>query len=110
VSLQSPRLIPTQCLRIADIPVILPENDELNLDNYLGHGLQPGEEELPHTSNASGPSQPQVQVDAETLSMLESMGFPTENCRKALIATGNIGAEAAMEWLINHIDDPGAPY
>ncbi|KAJ8597139.1 cysteine proteinase [Rhizopogon salebrosus TDB-379] len=84
--------------------------DELNLDNYLGHGLQPGEEELPHTSNASGPSQPQVQVDAETLSMLESMGFPTDNCQKALIATGNVGAEAAMEWLINHIDDPGVPY
>ncbi|OJA20690.1 hypothetical protein AZE42_06032 [Rhizopogon vesiculosus] len=87
-----------------DIPVIFPENDVLNLDNYLGHGLQPGEEELPDTSNASGPSQPQV--DAETLAMLESMGFAAADCQKALIATGNAGAEAAMEWLFNPTEDP----
>jgi ubiquitin carboxyl-terminal hydrolase 5/13 len=90
---------------MADIPVILPENDELNLDNYLGHGLQPGEVELPDTSNTSGLSQPQV--DAEVLSMLEAMGFPAASCRKALIATGNAGAEAAMEWLFNPTEDPG---
>ncbi|KAG1814654.1 uncharacterized protein BJ212DRAFT_1512291 [Suillus subaureus] len=73
-----------------DIPVILPENDELNLDNYLGHGLQSGEPE----------------VDAEALSQLEAMGFPTVSCRNALISTGNAGAEVAMEWLIMHMEDP----
>ena len=31
-----------------DIPVILPESDELQLDEYLGRGLQPGETELPN--------------------------------------------------------------
>jgi len=93
---------------MVDIPVVLPENDELNLDNYLGHGLQLGEEELPDASNTlAGPSQPQV--DPETLSMLEAMGFPADSCRKALIATGNAGAEAAMEWLFNPTEDPGAP-
>ena len=30
-----------------DIPVILPEDDILLLDEYLGRGLQPGETELP---------------------------------------------------------------
>jgi ubiquitin carboxyl-terminal hydrolase 5/13 len=87
-----------------DIPVILPENDELNLDNYLGRGLQSGEVELPDSSNTSAPSQPEV--DAEALSQLESMGFPTVSCRNALISTGNAGAEVAMEWLIMHMEDP----
>ncbi|KAG1835835.1 hypothetical protein DFJ58DRAFT_867410 [Suillus subalutaceus] len=87
-----------------DIPVILPENDELNLDNYLGHGLQSGEVELPDSSNTSAPSQPEV--DAEALSQLEAMGFPTVSCRNALISTGNAGAEVAMEWLIMHMEDP----
>ena len=31
-----------------DIPVILPEDDVLQLDEYVGHGLQPGETELPN--------------------------------------------------------------
>ena len=35
----------TRCF--ADIPVILPEDDVLQLDEYLGRGLQPGETELP---------------------------------------------------------------
>ncbi|KAG1797423.1 uncharacterized protein HD556DRAFT_1356550 [Suillus plorans] len=87
-----------------DIPVILPENDELNLDNYLGHGLQSGEVELPDSSNTSAPSQPEV--DVEALSQLEAMGFPTVSCQNALNATGNAGAEVAMEWLIMHMEDP----
>ena len=31
-----------------DIPVILPEGDVLQLDEYVGRGLQPGETELPN--------------------------------------------------------------
>ena len=32
---------------LTDIPVILPDNDELTLDKYIGKGLQSGEQELP---------------------------------------------------------------
>ena len=32
----------------ADIPIILPEDDIIVLDEYVGRGLQPGEEELPN--------------------------------------------------------------
>jgi hypothetical protein len=40
--------------------------------------------------------------------MLEGMGFPTLRCKKALLATGNSGdAQAAMEWLFVHMEDPG---
>lgn len=76
------------------------------LDQYIGKGLQPGEEELPDGSrSSSGPSLPQF--DAEAMGQLEGMGFPTVRCQKALLATGNSGAEAAMEWLFNHMEDPG---
>ena len=76
------------------------------LDGYLGKGLQPGEEELPDgTSSGSAPSLPQF--DADAMAQLEGMGFPTVRCQKALLATGNSGAEAAMEWLFEHMEDPG---
>lgn len=88
-----------------DIPIILPERD-LVLDGYLAKGLQPGEEELPNVSSSSSGPPPQ-QFDAEVITQLEGMGFPLIRCQKALIATGNSGAEVAMEWLFNHMEDPG---
>lgn len=39
------------------------------------------------------------------MAQLEGMGFPTVRCQKALLATGNDNAEAAMEWLFAHMDD-----
>ncbi|KAG6333444.1 hypothetical protein ID866_5646 [Astraeus odoratus] len=84
-----------------DIPVILPEGDVLVLDKYLGHGLQPGEVELPEAPAAAPP-----QFDETAMQQLEAMGFPTIRCQKALLATGNSDAEAAMEWLFAHMEDP----
>jgi len=49
-----------------------------------------------------------LQFNAEALAMLEGMGFPTIRCQKALLATGNSNADAAMEWLFGHMEDPGA--
>ena len=43
---------------IPDIPVILPADDTLTLDTYLGTGLQPGETELPE--DAPGMSLPSL--------------------------------------------------
>ncbi|KAF9445641.1 ubiquitinyl hydrolase [Macrolepiota fuliginosa MF-IS2] len=84
-----------------DIPVILPANDILEFnEKHLGKGLQPGEEEL----RDAPPEAPQF--DAEAMAMLEGMGFPTIRCQKALLATGNQGAEVAMEWLFEHMEDP----
>ncbi|KAI0653789.1 ubiquitinyl hydrolase [Cubamyces menziesii] len=85
-----------------DIPVVLPESDELQLDEYLGRGLQPGETELPN-DEAAAPGLPQFNEAA--MAQLEAMGFPTIRCQKALLATGNNDAEAAMEWLFAHMED-----
>ena len=50
-----------------DIPVILPEDDTLLLDEYLGRGLQPGETELPKdepgTSIAPGTPLPNINAN-----------------------------------------------
>ncbi len=46
-------------------------------------------------------------IDEMALNQLLSMGFPEIRCKKALIATRNTGAENAMNWLFEHMDDPG---
>lgn len=45
--------------------------------------------------------------DAEAMAQLEGMGFPQVRCQKALLATGNADANAAMEWLFAHMEDHG---
>jgi ubiquitin carboxyl-terminal hydrolase 5/13 len=108
----------------AEIPVDVP--DHLSLDTFLSAGRQAGEEELDTdasaceltyipfsasssrhdhielTGTATGPD-----IDATAVSQLEAMGFPTIRCQKALLATGNNGAEVAMGWLFEHMEDPG---
>lgn len=55
----------------------------------------------------SASSQPQFNEAA--IQQLEAMGFPTIRCQKALLATGNSDAEAAMNWLFAHMEDAGTP-
>ena len=47
------------------------------------------------------------EFNAEAMAQLEAMGFPTIRCQKALLATGNSDANVAMEWLFQHMEDPG---
>jgi ubiquitin carboxyl-terminal hydrolase 5/13 len=49
------------------------------------------------------------QFNEVAMAQLEGMGFPTVRCQKALLATGNADADAAMEWLFTHMEDPGMP-
>ena len=83
-------------------------NDIRNLEKWRGHGLQPGETLLPDESNSAATIQP---CDPHALSQLMEMGFPEVRCRKALLATtasnGEQNAEVAMQWLFEHMDDPG---
>ncbi|CAK5277562.1 unnamed protein product [Mycena citricolor] len=86
-----------------DIPLILPDDDTLSFEaQYLGTGLQPDEAELPNLADAAAVPQ----FDVAAMAQLEGMGFPTIRCQKALLATGNSDAEAAMEWLFAHMEDP----
>ncbi|KIJ46150.1 hypothetical protein M422DRAFT_206385 [Sphaerobolus stellatus SS14] len=87
-----------------DIPITLPPSDTLTLDKYLSKGLQEGEEPLPDDAATADAALPTFNEAA--LGQLQAMGFPLIRCQKALLATGNADAEAAMEWLFGHMDDP----
>lgn len=82
-----------------DIPVEVGD-ETLDFSPYVSSGLQDGEELLPD-------SEPETFTpDQASLDLLLSMGFPTSRCEKALHATGNSDAEAAMNWLFAHMEDP----
>jgi ubiquitin carboxyl-terminal hydrolase 5/13 len=85
-----------------DVPVIVPD-ESFALDEYLSQGLQPSEEALPDEPEAAAPA---FVPDANAVVQLEAMGFPRNRCERALHATGNSDANAAMEWLFGHMEDP----
>jgi ubiquitin carboxyl-terminal hydrolase 5/13 len=47
------------------------------------------------------------EVNEGVVAQLMEMGFPRVRCVKGLLATGNSTADAAMDWLIMHMEDPG---
>ncbi|XP_013780596.1 ubiquitin carboxyl-terminal hydrolase 5-like isoform X1 [Limulus polyphemus] len=81
-----------------DISVDVP--DILDLSFLRGKGLQEGEEELPD------PKPDEPEFDHAVLTQLFDMGFPQEACKKALYNTENEGIEAAMNWIMEHMNDP----
>ncbi|KAI9321020.1 hypothetical protein BX666DRAFT_1851467 [Dichotomocladium elegans] len=87
--------------RKLNIEIKFPEGP-LQLDKYLSTGQQPGEELLP--ADAPPPSEPSF--DQLALENLMAMGFPENRCKRALLNTGNNGAEVAMNWLFEHMEDP----
>lgn len=89
-----------------DVPVLVGD-DAFLMDEYLSKGQQPDEEALPDEGDgAGGRNAPAFIPDPTALATLEAMGFPTVRCEKALHATSNSDANAAMEWLFGHMDDP----
>ncbi|CAH2322662.1 ubiquitin carboxyl-terminal hydrolase 5 isoform X2 [Pelobates cultripes] len=90
-----------------DVSIDVPE--ELDLSQFRGGGLQGDEEELPDVAPPLvTPDEPKAPVlDESVVTQLVEMGFPAEACRKAVYYTGNSGAEAAMTWVMSHMDDPG---
>lgn len=66
----------------------------------------------PLTSHPSAePAAAEPVFDAEAMNQLTGMGFPEIRCKRALLATGNGGdANAAMEWLFQHMEDAGGSH
>jgi ubiquitin carboxyl-terminal hydrolase 5/13 len=88
-----------------DVPVMV-GNEPFDLDDYLSKGKQPDEEALPEQEGSAAGAAAAFVPDATAFAQLEAMGFPAVRCEKALHATGNSDANAAMEWLFAHMDDP----
>ena len=89
-----------------DIPVLIDDNNPIDLTIYKSSGLQPSETELPEDAAAAPSTDPAFAPNELACGQLEAMGFPRVRAEKALHATGNEDAEAAMNWLIAHMDDP----
>ncbi|KZO89749.1 ubiquitinyl hydrolase [Calocera viscosa TUFC12733] len=87
-----------------EVPLVVPIDNTLVMDKYLGKGQQDGEDILPEDEAEGGSSLPEF--NAAAMIQLEGMGFPTVRCQKALLATGNSDADAAMQWLFEHMEDP----
>ncbi|KAJ5668806.1 hypothetical protein N7462_009876 [Penicillium macrosclerotiorum] len=83
-----------------DIPVAVGD-EPLDFSSYLCGQHDPNEELLPEDDETAS-----FVADPAALDQLLSMGFPAPRCEKALHATGNCDAEAAMNWLFAHMDDP----
>lgn len=78
--------------------------DIIDISNMRSKGLQPGEEQLPEgIEDIKDQNQPVA--DEDIVSKLMSMGFSSLHCQKAAINTSNAGVEAAMNWLLAHMDD-----
>ena len=51
--------------------------------------------------------EPAIVIDESMVSELMGMGFAFEGCRKAVYFTQGQGMEAAVNWIMEHMDDAG---
>mmetsp|Transcript_62 Transcript_62/g.92 ORF Transcript_62/g.92 Transcript_62/m.92 type:complete len:885 (-) Transcript_62:589-3243(-) len=93
--------------------VLVEVPDQLNLEHLRSTGPLPGEELQPQEAAGTGaaaaaaaPPAARTQPDEALVSQLVGMGFSEMGCRRAVLATGNSGVEAAMEWVLAHMEDP----
>lgn len=85
-----------------DVPVIV-SDEPFTLDAYISRGHQPSEELLPEEPEKQAPD---FIPNDTALEMLEAMGCTRNRSIRALHATGNSDANAAMEWIFSHMEDP----
>lgn len=88
--------------------------DQLDLREYKATGLVPGETPMPEDSSATTANitstgittaSESVQPDQALVEQLMSMGFSENGCRRAAVATHNTDADAAMNWIFEHMED-----
>ena len=84
--------------------------ETLDLSAFRAKGQQAGEELLPEdkggASNASVLAPAPATPSEALVALVVDMGFPRNRAEKAVMATNNAGGEEAMNWLLQHMDDP----
>lgn len=90
-----------------DAAVLMPQ--EIDLSELKADGPLPGEQMLPEEPSMSSatatPSAPIV-PNPEIVTQLMAMGFSENGSKRAALATENASAEASMEWVLAHMEDP----
>eukprot|EP01095_Lingulamoeba_sp_RSL-Kostka_P006618 TRINITY_DN2084_c0_g1_i4.p1 TRINITY_DN2084_c0_g1~~TRINITY_DN2084_c0_g1_i4.p1 ORF type:complete len:810 (-),score=356.58 TRINITY_DN2084_c0_g1_i4:2009-4438(-) len=84
-------------IAVKKIDASIPFPEQLDLENYRGTGLQDDEEELPEEV---------IEADQNIVNNLTMMGFSENACKRAALAVDNSNADAAINWLMGHLDDP----
>jgi ubiquitin carboxyl-terminal hydrolase 5/13 len=90
------------------IDAIVDMPEELDLSPYKGTGPATDEELMPDDSAGAGAGAGAGAVevaDDAIVTQLMSMGFGENASRKAAIATNNVDAEQAMNWVMEHMGD-----
>ena len=97
----------TWAMRKIDAEVPVPERLDLSHLRARG-GLQTGETPMPEASTTPAASSGGgVEVpDEGIVGQLMAMGFSENGSRRAALATHNVNADAAMGWVLEHLEDP----
>ncbi len=98
-----------QTLNPKKLDVIVPMPEELDLEYLRSTGPSPDEQLLPESEDDNmqidtPPARPQP--DPGIVSQLMEMGFSANGSKRAALATNNAGAEAGMEYVFAHMNDP----
>lgn len=89
------------------LDVSVPMPAELDLSALRGTGLVDGEVLMPEDHVEQGDEETQgIAPDPAIVSQLVAMGFSENGSKRAAIATNNVSAEASMEWVFAHMEDP----
>lgn len=73
--------------------------DALDLESLRSKGLQEGEVEM------KAKPEPALAPDPGLVAQLMAMGFSENGCKRACVATKNANAEAALDWVMAHMED-----
>ena len=88
------------------LDVLIKAPETLDLEFLRSQGVQPGEELMPEAAAAAASEPaPRPVPDQNILDQLMSMGFNENGSKRACLATNNASAEAAMEWVLQHMED-----
>lgn len=80
--------------------------EQLNLEPYISQGKLDSEVEIVDEDTKEDDA-PKIVFKDSDMEALGAMGFGADRCKRALYNTANSGAEAAANWLFEHMDDPG---
>jgi ubiquitin carboxyl-terminal hydrolase 5/13 len=87
----------------------VPVPEYLDLSHYRSTGLQAHEVAAPSESavqSTPATAASPMTADEHLVQELVSMGFSENGCRRAAIATHNSDVETAMNWILEHMEDP----
>jgi ubiquitin carboxyl-terminal hydrolase 5/13 len=89
-----------KAMKVIKIEDFVEVPDEIDLAQWRGQWLQPGEVEM-----KGGAEEKSLQLDEQVIQAIMSMGFPRVRAERAAFNNQGKSADAAVDWLFGHMDD-----